>query len=321
MQALLDIILPVFLVVGFGYLIAWRGLLSAASIDGLMSFTQNVAIPCLLFRAIWTLDLGDSFSLPLLISFYSGSLTCFFVGLFGAHYLFKRDWEDAVAIGFTCLFANSVLLGLAITERAFGPDALSANYAIIALHSPICYGLGITTMEFVRARAAGQPNRNLPVTVAKAMFRNALVVGIALGAVFNLFNVTLPAPFTDALDMMVRTALPAALFAMGGVLFRYRPEGDMRIIFVHMLHQPSTASINHVDPWNSVRSGRQRVPQRCTDCCDGAGCKLLCVCKHLWLRAQGGCVLCPDGKCAFGDYRMVLAGHSSVEISQNLKAL
>lgn len=230
MQALLDIILPVFLVVGFGYLVAWRGLLSAASIDGLMSFTQNVAIPCLLFRAIWTLDLGDSFSVPLLISFYTGSLTCFVVGLFGARYLFNRDWEDAVAIGFTCLFANSVLLGLAITERAFGPDALSANYAIIALHSPLCYGLGITTMEFVRARAAGQPNRNLPMIVAKAMFRNALVIGIAIGAVFNVFNVTLPAPFTDAIDMMVRTALPAALFAMGGVLFRYRPEGDMRII-------------------------------------------------------------------------------------------
>ncbi|MCR9156170.1 MAG: AEC family transporter [Rhodobacteraceae bacterium] len=230
MQALLDIILPVFLVIGFGYLVAWRGLLSAASIDGLMSFTQNVAIPCLLFRAIWTLDLDDSFSLPLLISFYSGSLSCFIVGLFGARYLFKRDWEDSVAIGFTCLFANSVLLGLAITERAYGPDSLSANYAIIALHSPFCYGLGITVMEFVRARAAGKPNRDLPVIVAKAMFRNALVIGIAIGAVFNLFNVNLPAPFTDALDMMVRTALPAALFAMGGVLYRYRPEGDIRII-------------------------------------------------------------------------------------------
>jgi hypothetical protein len=243
MQALLDIILPVFLVVGFGYIVAWRGLLSAASIDGLMSFTQNVAIPCLLFRAIWTLDMGDSFSLPLLISFYTGSVTCFFAGLFGARYLFNRDWEDAVAIGFTCLFANSVLLGLAITERAFGPDALSANYAIIALHSPICYGLGITTMEFVRARAAGQPNRDLPLIVAKAMFRNALVIGIAIGAVFNLFNVTMPTPFTDALDMMVRTALPAALFAMGGVLFRYRPEGDLRIILfvcaISLLLHPS----------------------------------------------------------------------------------
>ncbi len=243
MQALIDVILPVFLVIGFGYAAAWRGLLAETSVDGLMIFTQNIAIPCLLFRAIWNLDLGDSFSLPLLISFYSGSLTCFLCGLFGARYLFKRDWEDAVAIGFTCLFANSVLLGLAITERAYGADALSANYAIIALHSPFCYGLGITVMEFVRARAADQPNRDVPLIVVKAMFRNALVIGIAIGAVFNLFNVTLPGPFTDALDMMVRTALPAALFAVGGVLYRYRPEGDMRIILfvcaISLLLHPS----------------------------------------------------------------------------------
>jgi malonate transporter len=39
--------------------------------------------------------------------------------------------------------------------------------------------------------------------------------------------------FTDAVDLMVRAALPAALFGLGGVLYRYRPEGDMRtILFV-----------------------------------------------------------------------------------------
>ncbi len=30
--------------------------------------------------------------------------------------------------------------------------------------------------------------------------------------------------------MMARAALPAALFALGGVLYRYRPEGDMATI-------------------------------------------------------------------------------------------
>ncbi len=62
-------------------------------------------------------------------------------------------------IGFCCLFSNSVLLGLPITERAYGPDALTGNFAIIAFHAPFCYGLGITAMEIVRAAAqAARPD-------------------------------------------------------------------------------------------------------------------------------------------------------------------
>jgi malonate transporter and related proteins len=76
-------------------------------------------------------------------------------GLLGARFLFGRDWEDAVAMGFVCLFSNSVLLGLPITERAYGTGRAGANYAIIALHSPVCYAIGITAMEAVRAAARG----------------------------------------------------------------------------------------------------------------------------------------------------------------------
>ena len=60
MQALFDIILPVFLVIGAGYLASWRGLLPDNAVDGLMGFTQTIAIPCLLFTAIWQLDLGTN---------------------------------------------------------------------------------------------------------------------------------------------------------------------------------------------------------------------------------------------------------------------
>ncbi len=228
MQALLDVILPVFLVIGFGYVAAWRGLISESGVDGLMSFTQTFAIPCLLFRAIWTLDLGQNFDPLLLISFYTGSASGFTLGLLVARYIFKRDWEDSVAIGFCCLFANSLMLGIPITERAYGADKLAANYAIIAMHSPFCYGIGITAMEIARAR--GTSPGKLPLKVLRAMFRNALVIGIALGLVFNLTGMALPAPVEGALDMMVRTAIPVALFGMGGVLYRYRPEGDLRVI-------------------------------------------------------------------------------------------
>jgi predicted permease len=231
MSNIFTIVLPVFIVMGFGYLAVWRGLFADSAVDGLMKFAQNFAIPCLLFRAISTLDLQQNFDLPLLFSFYSGVVGAFAVGLLGARYLFGRPWEDCVAISFCCLFSNTLLLGLPITERAYGADALLGNYAIIAFHAPFGYALGITAMELVRAQ--GTPLRHIPVKVGKAMFSNSLVLGIALGFVVNLGNIPLPVVFTDAVDLMVRAALPAALFGLGGVLYRYRPEGDMRtILFV-----------------------------------------------------------------------------------------
>lgn len=228
MQALIEVILPVFLVIGFGYAAVALKLFSDSAVDGLMSFTQNFAIPCLLFRAISTLDLGGTFDFALLGSFYLGATAGFVAGLFGARLIFGRPWEDSVAIGFACLFSNSLLLGLPITERAYGADALEANYAIVALHAPFCYGLGIIVMELVRNRGGGV--LAVGAKVSRAMFSNALVIGIALGFAVNLSGVTLPEPLTDGVDLMVQAALPAALFGLGGVLVRYRPEGDLRTV-------------------------------------------------------------------------------------------
>lgn len=228
MQTLLDVIIPVFLVIGFGYVAVWRNLFTAEAVDGLMRFTQHFAIPCLLFQAIAKIDLGSSFDPALLGSFYAGASLCFIAGFFGARLFFGRDWEDCVAIGFCCLFSNSVLLGLPIMERAYGPDALTGNFAIVSLHSPFCYGLGITAMEIVRNR--GQSVLVMLRGVARAMFRNALVLAIGLGFIVNLSGFAVPGVVDDALSLVARAALPAALFALGGVLVQYRPEGDGRTI-------------------------------------------------------------------------------------------
>lgn len=262
MQALIDVILPVFLILGLGYVLVWRSFLSDTAIDGIMKFAQQVAVPCLLFNALSQIDLNAGFDPKLLMSFYSGAGICFCLGLFGARYLFNRSWEDSVAIGFCALFSNSVLLGLAITQQAYGSgDALAGNYAIIALHSPFCYGLGITVMELVRAREAGTHIARLPLTVLKAMFSNVLIIAITLGFLVNLSGLAVPGTLQSALDLMVRTALPTALFALGGVLYRYRPEGDLRVIFFVcalslLLHPALTymfASLNAV-PTAGLRS-------------------------------------------------------------------
>ena len=225
MSALLDVIIPVFLIIGCGYCTVWTKLFSEATIDGLMNFTQNYAIPVLLFDAIAKVDLVNIFDQNLFLSFYLGATIGFLLGFLVSYYLFHRPLEDSVVIGFCCLFSNTVMLGLPITERAYGEEALRHNFAIVSIHAPFCYFLGISIMELVKST---EKNLRKNITlILKAMFSNALVLGIMLGFLVNISEIHLAGSIQSSIDMITAIALPAALFGMGGVLYQYRPHGDI----------------------------------------------------------------------------------------------
>lgn len=250
MSALLDVILPVFLIIGFGYAAAKRGLIGESAVDGVMRYAQNFAAPCLLFRSIAGLDLGAAYDPALMLSFYIAAFVSFGVGMTGALFIFKRPLTDAVAIGFACLFSNSLLLGLPITERAFGAAALTGNYAIISIHAPLFYGFGIAMMEWAKARGQGVSPGALGLKIGRAIGSQPLVIGIALGFAVNLSGYGLYAPVYAAVDMIAGTAIPTALFGLGGVLVRYRTEGDRATIAMIcgcalVLHPALTWALGH----------------------------------------------------------------------------
>ena len=230
MSALLDVILPVFLIIGFGYLAAYAKLFDDGAVDGVMRFAQNFAAPCLLFKSVAGLDLAAAYHPALFASFYAGAFAGFGIGYFGARRMFNRTAAESVAIGFACMFSNSLLLGIPITERAYGSDALTGNFAIISIHAPLLYGFGITMMELVRSRGQGLSVPGLVTQVLRAIFSQPLVIGIVAGFAVNLSGLGLPQFIGSAVNLMASTAIPSALFGLGGVLLRYRPEGDMKCI-------------------------------------------------------------------------------------------
>ncbi|MBC2837455.1 AEC family transporter [Paragemmobacter straminiformis] len=232
MDALLDVILPVFLVIAFGYAAARARLFDDAAVDGLMRFAQNFAVPTLLFASIAKLDLAASFQPALFLSFYIAAFTSFGVAFAAAILVFRRPVTDATAIGFVALFSNSLLLGVPLTERAYGPDALAGNYAIISIHAPMFYAFGIALMEWARTRGHGLSSRALLRQILRAIFSQPMVLGILAGFAVNLTGLPLPQVALSAVDLIARTAIPTALFGLGGVLLRYRPDGDFRIIAV-----------------------------------------------------------------------------------------
>ena len=218
---ILDVVAPVFIVVAAGYAAVRTRLFSDVHIDQLMRFAIQIAIPCLLFRATSTMDLGTAYDWRLMSAFYTGSTVRFLVASTLAWKLFGRSPGEAIAVGFGALFSNLVLLGLPISERAWGADseAMASAYAIVSIHAPFCYLLGITSMELLRAD--GRSLREIARIVVRAMFRNSLMIGIGLGFVVNLGGLSLPGALISAVDIVARAALPVALFGLGGTLTRY----------------------------------------------------------------------------------------------------
>ncbi len=217
---ILNIVAPVFIVVGAGFAAVKSRLVAAEPIDHLMRFAITFAIPCLLFRATSTLDLAAAFDWRILVAYYGAAIACFVIAYLVARKVFKRRPGESVAIAFAALFSNLVLLGLPIVERASGLEQMAPGFALVAVNAPVCYLLGITAMEYLRADGRGVAATTRIVVVA--MFRNSIMIGIGLGLAVNVTGLPLPQPLIAAIDLLARASLPVALFALGGVLTRYK---------------------------------------------------------------------------------------------------
>ena len=236
MLAILQIVLPVFLVIAAGYIAGYKKAFSNAQASALMRFATQFAIPCLLFLAIARLDLATVFKPNVLFPFYLGASTSFVLTVLGAWFIFKHKPGACIAIGFAALFSNSVLIGISIVELAYGDAALETAFAVVAIHAPFGYILGIISMEFCRADGLGF-TATLK-TAAKQIFSNALTLGLIFGFIVNLSHLSLPQPLTTAIELMARASLPAALFGLGAILVGYKMTsgfGEVAMISVNKL--------------------------------------------------------------------------------------
>lgn len=238
---ILNIVAPVFLVIAAGYLAVRSGITGTEAIDQLMKFAIQFAIPCLLFRATSTIDLGAAFGWRMMLAYYLAAIACFAGAFFVVRYFFKRRPGEAVGVAFAALFSNLVMLGLPISERAWGVDNMAPSYALVAVNAPICYLIGITAMEYLRADGRGAVETSR--IVLRAMFRNSMMIGIGLGFIVNLSGIALPGALLAAIELLARAALPVALFALGGVLTRYtlaKSVGEAGLIVVlSLIVQPA----------------------------------------------------------------------------------
>ena len=222
--AIFNIIAPVAIVILFGYLAVKLKFFPKEGVPYITKFVHSFSVPLLLFNAVRQIDFAEQYDPKILAGYFLPLLLVFAIGIFSAR-KFGKGPQASVVLAFCAIFANSVYIGLPVSERAFGADSLMTNFIILSVHAPFCYVLGAISIQIARPEAIKWSS--IARNIGADLVRNPLIIGTFLGATVNLLGVEFPVVLDDAITMLARAALPVALFGLGGVLTGLKVKGEV----------------------------------------------------------------------------------------------
>jgi malonate transporter and related proteins len=232
MLAILNIVAPVFGILGLGFMAAQLRYLSDGAGRVIAEFAFKVAMPALLFRAM--LAIGPLPGSPWkLIAAYSGAVAIMWVlTTILTHVLLRRPAIDAPAIAMGVCFGNTVMLGVPLAITAFGPEAAAPVALLISIDTPILWIIATLHIEAVRRGTSGTGVSPLAALrgVIVDLLRNPIVLPLIAGTLWRFTGLGLPKVADRLLEMLGAAAVPAALFSLGLSLAAYEIKGQVRTL-------------------------------------------------------------------------------------------
>lgn len=200
MQALLNTVLPVALVVFSGYLLGKRIPMDLTTLSRL---TLYLLVPALIFDAMYRAEYSREGLVGLALGFTLTYLLLF-LAITGIAKLLGLSPEAAKSLLVCSLFPNSGNMGLSLVYFALGEEGLRRAVVYFILSSVVMFGLG---PAFIRG---GGLKEGLLFTLRLPLFY-ALLLGLLLKAL----GVSLPFRLDEGLRLMGQAAIPVLLLTLG----------------------------------------------------------------------------------------------------------
>ena len=226
MSVLVEIVIPVFGLMAFGYAATFTSVFDASANRALAAFVFWFAIPVLLFRSVASQPLPDIVPWGYLASFYAGAFFVFAAGFLAARRLLGIAPLPATIVGFGSAYGNVVLLGTPLVLAAFGPDGSLPFFLLLSFHSIVMMTVGTAAMELARGQGTGAAT--LGRRVALGIVTNPVPMSLMAGVAFQALGLTLPTALDRWAGLMAGAAGPCALFSVGASLRAYRLGGAAR---------------------------------------------------------------------------------------------
>jgi predicted permease len=224
MSAFIDIVLPVFALIGIGYAAARLGFFDETATRALSRFVFQFALPVMLFSSLAAQGRPAEFDARYLLAYFLGVAVSAGSAALLARSRGRSGAEVAVVAGFSACYGNVVLLGIPLVLTALGDAATLPLFALVSVHGPIM--MTLVTILLERGRPDLTPAARL-VTTAKGLLTNPILIGMLSGLAVGVSGLAVPGPVASTAALLGEAALPAALFAMGASLAGYQIRGAL----------------------------------------------------------------------------------------------
>lgn len=233
----LDVVAPVFLLAGIGYIWVWLGF--EYRIQFVTRLAMSVSVPALMFTALMKTEIEpqalSAVSLAALAAYGAISLIMWLV-------VRLADLEIRTYLA-PLIFGNTGNLGLPLALFAFGQEGLGYAVVIFAIMAVWSFTFGIWLVS-----GGGSPLR---------VMREPLVLATLAGALFLWQGWRTPVFLTSALDLVGQMAIPLMLITLGVSVARLRAAHMSRALGLAVIKVGLTAFIG----WATGRAfGLEAVP-------------------------------------------------------------
>jgi malonate transporter and related proteins len=215
MLSLLLLTLPIYLLVGLGYVIVRSGYVSAADLKPIGQLVLRVSMPALIFLAISRLPISEALRWDFIGGYLAGSLAVFGFGFGVARLIYRRPMAPSamIALGMSC--SNSAFMAFPVAVIVVGEAAaLQVLPLAMLVENLIIIPLALTLAE---TQGGQNPLQALRKTLA-SMCRNPLLLAVAGALVFTALGLHLPDFLSKTLAMLAPIAAPVALLSIGGTV-------------------------------------------------------------------------------------------------------
>jgi len=220
---IITIVLPVFLVIGLGYLLRRLALIDHEFLFQTNRLVYYVALPLLLFYKIGTADFFANFNGALVIGSI-GAVAAGFVLSYG--YAGLRRYEPPARGAFSqgAFRGNIAYVGLAIALNAYGETGLTRAGILMGFLVPFLNLFAI--LALVLPHRGGSDERGGMFWVRQIAL-NPLILASFVGILWSFFDLPIPVILERSLGIATGMTLPLALIAIGGSFSLDKLKGDL----------------------------------------------------------------------------------------------